>query len=120
MSFQFSGINIYSRDPVQSLNFYKALGLRVLHEPAPDDNWYGAELALQDDKDEPVIWIWRLGDSDESTTSNAFVFTTGGKLQETYGKIRAAGISCEPPATAAWGGQELILYDPDGNSLLFL
>lgn len=119
MNFQFSGINIYSKNPAAVFAFYKKLGFRVLEECAPDDKWYGATLALQEDADEPMIWIWRSGD-DDVTACNHFVFTTNGKLDQVYEYITSAGIECEPPFTAAWGGQELILHDPEGNELLFL
>lgn len=100
--------------------FYKKLGFRVLEESAPDNQWYGAMLALQDDDNEPVIWIWRSPEDAETTVCNHFVFTTNGKLKETYESIKSAGITCDPPFTAVWGGQELNLTDPDGNQLLFL
>jgi catechol 2,3-dioxygenase-like lactoylglutathione lyase family enzyme len=120
MEFKFAGLNIYSKKPVETLAFYKKLGFRVLEEPDSDNQWYGAMLALQDDDNEPVIWIWRLSEDAEITACNHFVFTTNGKLNETYERIKSAGIACDPPFTAVWGGQELNLTDPDGNQLLFL
>lgn len=77
-------------------------------------------LALQDGSDEPMIWIWRQGDEDNSVVCNHFVFSTNGKMDEVYENIVAAGIECKPPFTAVWGGRELILHDPEGNELLFL
>ena len=41
-------------------------------------------------------------------------------MDEVYENIVLAGIECNPPFTAAWGGRELILRDPEGNELLFL
>ncbi len=120
MTFKFSGINIYSDHPVKTFGFYKTLGFRLLEECAPDDRWYGATFALQDDKDEPIIWIWRRQADDQTSAKNHLVFGTDGKLDETYRQFRAAGIECSPPVTAEWGGQELTLTDPDGNTLLFL
>lgn len=120
MNFKFRGINISSNNPEKTFEFYKKLGFRVLEECEPDDQWYGATFALQDDKDEPVIWIWRRQDGDEMVVKNNFVFGVDGKLEETYHQFKAAGIECDPPVVAVWGGQELTLTDPDGNSLLFL
>jgi hypothetical protein len=120
MEFKFGGINIYSKQPEESFTFYQKLGFRVLEEPAPDNQWYGAMLALQDDDNEPVIWIWRSPEGTEITACNHFVFTTNGKLNETYELIKSAGIACDPPFTAVWGGKELNLTDPAGNQLLFL
>ena len=84
------------------------LGFRVLEEVSSDDKWYGSTLALQDGSDEPMIWIWRQGDEDNSVVCNHFVFSTNGKMDEVYENIVAAGIECNPPFTAAWGGRELI------------
>ena len=120
MVFRFSGINISSTDPVKTFEFYKRLGFRVNEERAPDDKWYGAALALAGESDEPQIWIWRRQEGEETVVKNAFVFSTDGKLDETYQQFKAAGIDCRPPFTAVWGGQEMTLTDPDGNTLLFL
>ncbi|MCH5325418.1 MAG: hypothetical protein J1E39_09400 [Eubacterium sp.] len=120
MTFNFIGINIYSKKPEVVFEFYKKLGFRAVEECSPDDPWYGATLALQDDKDEPVIWIWRLGDNDSVAACNHFVFSANGKMDELYENIISAGIECDPPHTADWGGRELSLCDPEGNELLFL
>ena len=120
MNFKFSGINIYSKNPEMVFEFYKKLGFRVLEESAPDDKWYGAMLALQDDENEPMIWIWRSDDDDNHVVCNHFVFSTNGKMDEVYENSIAAGIDCNPPFKAVWGGMELILHDPEGNELLFL
>lgn len=120
MEFKFSGINIYSKRPEVVFEFYKKLGFRVLEEVSPDDKWYGSTLALQDESDEQMIWIWRQDDEDNSVVCNHFVFSTNGKMDEVYENIVTAGIECKPPFTAVWGGRELILHDPEGNELLFL
>ncbi len=120
MNFRFGGINISSDNPVDTFKFYRKLGFRVLKECAPDDQWYGATFALQEDKDEPVIWIWRRQDGDEMIVRNLFVFDTDGRLGEVYHQFKGAGVECDAPVTAVWGGQEMMLTDPDGNNLLFL
>ena len=120
MKFKFSGINIYSKKPEVVFEFYKKLGFRVLEERSPDDKWYGAMLALQEDENEPMIWIWRQSDEDNNVVCNHFVFSADGKMDEIYEAITAAGIECNPPFIAAWGGREFILHDPEGNELLFL
>ena len=119
MDMRFSGINLHSSNPAKTLDFYKALGLTVLEEPAPDDKWYGARLALTDEEKTPVIWIWRRGEN-EADYRNHIVFDAVEGLEAVYARLCAAGISCEPPFTAAWGGRELVLCDPDGNEVLFL
>ena len=120
MQFQFSGVNIYSKTPEVVLAFYQKLGFRVLNECPFDDRWYGAMLALQDSADQPVIWIWRQDAEDDRMVCNHFVFSANGMLDAIYAGVTAAGIDCDPPSTAAWGGRELILQDPAGNELLFL
>lgn len=120
MGFKFSGINIYTKEPESVFEFYKKLGFRVLEEVPSGDPWYGATLALQDGADEPIIWIWRQDDRDNSIVCNHFVFSANERMDEIYESIISAGIECKPPFTAVWGGRELILKDPAGNELLFL
>jgi len=123
MNFKFSGINIQSDRPADTFAFYMKLGFRALEECAPDDKWYGAEFALQDDSDEPKIWIWRRQPGDDMVVQNLFVFRSGEKedrLDELYTQFTQAGVSCPKPETAVWGGREMMLTDPDGNRLLFL
>lgn len=120
MDYKFSGINIYSKKPEVVFEFYEKLGFRVIEKVSPDNKWYGSTLSLQDGADEPKIWIWRQSDEDSSVVCNHFVFFANGKLDEIYENIIAKGIDCKPPFTAAWGGRELILHDPEGNELLFL
>ncbi len=120
MTFKFSGINIYSKKPEIVFEFYKKLGFRVLEEVSSENKWYGSTLALQDGTDKPMIWIWRQSDEDNNVVCNHFVFSADGKMDEIYEAITAAGIECNPPFIAAWGGREFILHDPEGNELLFL
>ena len=120
MMYKFSGINIYSKTPEKVFDFYKRLGFHVLEESSPDDRWYGAMLALQENETEPVIWIWRSNGDDNTAARNHLVFNAKPDLDELHKSIVSAGIECPPPFTAVWGGRELILHDPEGNELLFL
>lgn len=117
VGFCFGGVNFYSPEPERLLDYYKKLGLRVVEEVAPGDEYFGASLALMG-CDTPVMWIWRCPEGDQS--KNNLCFTTGGRLAEVYQTIREAGVECEPPSRAPWGGMELLLTDPDGNTILFL
>ena len=119
MNFRFDGININSQNPHEVFEFYKKLGFRVLETADPESKWYGAALALQEDVDAPKIWIWNIQEGDAPIV-NQFVFDTGDRLDELYEQFMQKGISCKPPHTAEWGGKELILTDPAGNTLLFL
>lgn len=47
------------------------------------------------------------------------VFDTD-NIKKTYEDIKSKGIEIEPPRTAHWGGQELLLADSDGNKIMFL
>ena len=118
MKCRFGGINIQSNNPAPVFEFYKKLGFRVLQEP--DERWFGAMLALQLGGQTPVIWIWKQGEADREVCHNHLVFLTDGHIDSVYQEICDAGIECEPPFIASWGGKALILHDPDGNLLLFL
>ena len=118
MNINFHGLNYYSKEPQRLFDFYKTLGFRIVQEKESDD-YYGAALALTHEK-EPVMWIWTVPDETEQPCCNNLYFTTGGKVYEIYESIKAAGIDCPEPITTSWGGTELIVTDPDGNTILFL
>lgn len=117
VGFSFGGINYYSAQPEVLLSFYKKIGLRVVEKPASEDEYFGAGLALGGG-DVPVMWIWRAPKGSES--KNNLSFSAGVNLDTIYHDVREAGIACEPPARAPWGGMEFLLTDPDGNTILFL
>lgn len=118
MNLHFHGLNYYSKQPQRLFDFYKALGLNVVQEKESDD-YFGAALALSDQK-EPVMWIWSIPDGKEQSCCNNLYFTTGGKVMEVYETLKAAGIGCPEPVKTFWGGTELTVTDPDGNTILFL
>lgn len=118
MNIHFHGLNFYSKQPQIIFDFYKALGFRVVQEKESDD-YYGAALALTDEK-EPVMWIWSIPEGKEQACCNNLYFTTDGKVDEIYENIKAAGIDCPEPIKTFWGGTELTVIDPDGNTILFL
>lgn len=118
MNIHFHGINFYSKQPQRLFDFYKALGFRIVQEKE-SDSYYGAALALTDEK-EPVIWIWAVPENEETHCCNNLYFTTNGKLNEVYENIKAVGIDCPAPVKTAWGGMEMMVTDPDGNTILFL
>ena len=119
MKCRFGGLNIHTDNPEAVLEFYRKLGFRVLQEPT--EPYFGAMLALELAIGQtPVIWIWKRGKEDRECCCNHFVFLTDGHPNEVYQQILLAGIPCDPPSKAEWGGQEMILHDPAGNSILFL
>ncbi len=115
---KFHGINYYSKQPQKIFDFYKTLGLRVVQEKESDD-YFGAALALTDDT-EPLIWIWTIPEDKEQPCCNNLYFTTDGKVLEVYEALKAKGIDCPEPINTFWGGMELILTDPDGNTILYV
>ncbi len=115
---KFHGINYYSKQPQRIFDFYKALGLRVVQEKESDD-YFGAALALSDEK-EPLIWIWSIPEGQEQSCCNNLYFTTNGKVAEVYKALKEKGIECEEPIKTFWGGMELIVTDPDGNTVLYI
>ena len=42
------------------------------------------------------------------------------KLDKLYADLKAKGVELNPPKTADWGGQELVMQDPDGNTIIVL
>ena len=115
---KFHGLNYYSKQPQKIFDFYKTLGFRV-HQEKESDDYFGAALALTDEQ-EPIMWIWSIPEGKEQLCCNNLYFTTNGKVYEIYENIRAAGIECPEPFKTFWGGTELILTDPDGNTILFI
>ncbi len=118
MDVHFHGLNYYSKNPQRLFDFYKTLGFTVIQEKESDD-YFGGALALSDQK-EPVMWIWTIPNNQEKTCCNNLYFRTGGKVWEVYESIKQAGIECPKPIKTSWGGTELIVTDPDGNTVLFL
>lgn len=115
---RFHGLNYYSRQPQQLFDFYKALGLRVVQEKESDD-YFGAALALTDEK-EPLLWIWSIPEGQNQPCCNHLYFTTDGKVPEVYRSLKEQGIECPEPVKTFWGGMELIVTDPDGNTILYV
>ena len=82
-----------------------------MEEASPDDRRHGSTLALQDETNELMIWIWRLRDGENRAVCNHFVFPADGKVDEVHEKMVAAGTECKPPFTAGWGGRKPVLHD---------
>ena len=106
----FHGINYYSKQPQVIFDFYKTLGFNV-HQEKESDDYFGAALSLTEEE-EPVMWIWSVPEGEEQSCCNHLYFTTDG--------IKAAGIDRPEPVRTFWGGVELIVTDPDGNTILYI
>lgn len=90
MGISLSGINIYTKNPAQSFNFYKGLGWEVIEEGDLETDWFGAEFRFG----ELTIWIWNA--------------------------LKAKGYDITEPELKFYGDYEMKLKDADGNLLLFL
>ncbi len=113
----FGGINISSKDPEGMTKFYnEKLGIPIIgNDPADFD---GAEIGF--DIDQPHIWIWdetKWGKTNKGTVT--FVFGCDDH-DKTYEELKQKGVGLDPPTTATWGGKELHVKDPDGNTVLIL
>ncbi|MBO5256907.1 MAG: VOC family protein [Clostridia bacterium] len=115
---KFHGLNYYSKQPQVLFDFYKSLGFRV-HQEKESDDYFGAALSLTDEE-EPLMWIWSIPEGQEQNCCNNLYFTTNGEVYEIYENIKAAGIDCPEPIKTFWGGVELIVTDPDGNTILYI
>lgn len=113
---KFRGMNISSKDPKRLALFYKdILGIPMLEE---DENFDGVTFGNKDD--EPVFWIWNEDEWGKSNTGTVKLVFDHDDLNKLYKELKAKGVELDPPKTAEWGGQELIIKDPDGNTVVVL
>lgn len=113
---KFRGFNITSANPKRLVEFYRdLLNIPILGD---DENYDGVEFGYI--QDAPVFWIWdetKWGKSNEGAV--CLVFDCDDH-EKTYNELKAKGVDLEPPKTAVWGGKELYVKDPDGNTILIL
>ena len=119
MIIKFGGMNISSKNPEAMTKFYnEKLGIPVLGDDPADFGFDGAEIGF--DIRQPHIWIWdenKWGKANAGTVT--FVFECDDH-NKTYEELKQKGVELDPPATASWGGKELYVKDPDGNTILIL
>jgi len=106
--------NISSQDPKALAEFYRAIGAPVF---VSNDCYDGWRLG---NEEEAYICVWDENKWGKSTAGYVTSVFKVDDLQKTYEEIIAKGIEAEPPKPTAWGGQELVLEDPDGNNILLL
>lgn len=106
--------NISSKDPKALAEFYRAIGAPVYLNNDCYDGW-----RLGNEK-EAYICVWDENKWGKSTAGYVTSVFRVDDLQKTYEEIIAKGIKAEPPKSTAWGGQELVLEDPDGNNIILL
>ena len=117
----FSCINIASKDPKRLVSFYKEiLGVPVMYEDVSESDGVGFGFI----KNAPAFCIWdenRWGRTRSSQGPVCLVFHCDDH-DKTYRELKAKGVSVEPPKTVSWdaAGKELLLKDPDGNTVYIL
>ena len=113
---KFRGMNISSKDPKRLALFYRdMLGLKILDE---DPNYDG--VTFGNNNDEPVFWIWDETKWGAANTGTVTLVFDCDDHDKTYEALREKGVELDPPKTAVWGGKELFVNDPDGNTILIL
>jgi predicted enzyme related to lactoylglutathione lyase len=112
----FRGMNISSKDPKRLATFYRDVLCIPVREESDDCDG----VSFGNPEGGPVFWIWdenRWGKSNQGIV--CLVFNCDNHLT-TYEELRQKGVELETPVKASWGGMELTLKDPDGNTILVL
>lgn len=112
---KFACVNITSKDPEGLAGFYRTIGVPVFVQ---DDNYDGWNLG--NPENEASICVWDENTWGKSTAGYITIVFKADDLQKTYEEIKSKGVSIDPPRRADWGGQELVLKDPDGNIIMIL
>ncbi|MGI6102940.1 MAG: VOC family protein [Bacillota bacterium] len=115
MAVKLECVNISSKDPERLARFYETIGVRV---SVQDPNYDGWQLRNADG--EPYVCVWDEHKWGRSTAGYITIVLKAEDLQKTYEEIKSRGVSIDPPRRADWGGQELVLKDPDGNVVMIL
>lgn len=112
----FRGFNISSKDPKRLVLFYRdILGIPVMED---DENYDGVVFGYIENA--PVFWIWDENKWGKSNDGAVCLVFECDDHDGTYNELRERGVALEPPKLAVWGGKELYLSDPDGNTVLLL
>ena len=113
----FGGINLSSPEPEKLVGFYHdLLGLPVLE--GGEDSFDGTELGFL--KDGPRIWVWDETKWGKSGGGSANLVFYADDLSALWEVLQKHGYKAEPPRRMSWGGEELSLFDPEGNKLTIL
>ncbi len=112
----FSGINITSKNPEAMVRFYtKKLGIPILGD---DPGFDGVEIGFN--ADHPRVWIWDENKWGKANTGAVTLVFGCDDHDKTYKELISKGVELDPPKTAVWGGKEMYVKDPDGNTILIL
>ena len=120
---KFSGINISSYDTKKMTEFYRdKIGLPVIgdeFEAGRDYDSYDG-IMFGNKEGEPKFWIWDANEWKKPYDGNVCLIFDHDDLDKLYTELKANGVELDPPKTADWGGQELVMKDPDGNTIIVL
>lgn len=108
-------MNITSKDPKALAEFYRAIGAPVYVENDCYDGWN-----IGDHEKGGTICVWDENSWGKSTAGYITVVLDSDDVEKTYEEIKNRGFEFNPPRTADWGGNELVLNDPDGNIVMIL
>jgi len=108
-------VNITSKDPKGLAEFYRTMGAPV---SVQDENYDGWHLGNEGDKS--YICVWDENAWGKSTGGPLTIVFVADDLEKTYQELKGKGIAIDPPRRTDWGGQELLLDDPDGNTVMIL
>lgn len=115
MTVKFDCVNITSKNPKGLAEYYEAIGVPVFIQDQDYDGWH-----LGNPDGEPRICVWNENKWGRSTAGYITIVLKVDDLQRTYEEIKRKGINIDPPRRADWGGQELVINDPDGNIIMIL
>ena len=110
-----SCVNITSKDPKGLAEFYRTIGVPVFVKGCDYDGWN-----LGNPENEGSVCVWDENVWGKATEGYITIVFEADDLRKTYEEIKSKGISIDPPIKTDWGGQELILKDPDGNIVMIL
>jgi catechol 2,3-dioxygenase-like lactoylglutathione lyase family enzyme len=126
----FDQVNLIVRDMVQTLDFYRRLGLAV---PDAATEWPPGTGALHAEAVAPsglrlefdnvaMARIWHPGWQEPAVSRSqavlSFSLDSREAVDELYATLTAAGApGAEPPYDAFWGARYAIVQDPEGNSV---
>ena len=114
MNISLSGINIYTKNPAKSFEFYKGLGWEVTNKGDLNTDWFGAEFKFNN----LTVWIWNNKDGSHNIKNNFVIHCDD--IFETYNELKSKGYAVPEPKLQFYGDYEMELFDDDENLLLFL
>ena len=105
----------------------KQINSKLGHRKAEHSFYVSPKKAIIDKIGQKADHVFRLGSTQFGLCTeetyieliNAFDID---KMEEfkTYQELKEKGVALDPPTTAVWGGKELFVKDPDGNTILIL